>query len=348
MKIWQKHLFRKISSIFFFILFCLFAIYVLIDLSINGIRFTSGNAKITDISAYYIYNFTAHLDLFLPLSFLLASLKVFFDSLHHFEFLSLQMAGISMKKLLLPFFVFGTLLALLGLANHEWIAPKANRSAYAFKNAHSKKKNQTQKKLQTILLDDHSELVYHRFDPIKNELKDVFWIRPDKDLWHIKTLCLSEFPPLARFADHLAQEEGIWTKKESFEEKKIQQMPQIPTIEETPDIPFESRSLSSLFHDYPFNSKDQAIIRTHFHHKLAVPLLSLILLIGSAPFALVYSRQRPSFLIVSLSLFAFIAIMTLFDALLVLGENKVITPSIAMWFIPIFLLTLSIRRFAKL
>ncbi|HEX2583109.1 MAG TPA: hypothetical protein VHL30_03235, partial [Chlamydiales bacterium] len=60
------------------------------------------------------------------------------------------------------------------------------------------------------------------------------------------------------------------------------------------------------------------------------------------------SRQKRTFLIVSLSLFGFIACLTLFDSFLILGENKVLPPEPAMWFCPALILALSLRRFAKL
>lgn len=339
--IWKRYLFKQIFQVFCFVLLCLFAVYVVIDLSVHGVRFARSDNL--EVLLYYLRMFSMHLDLFMPLSFLLASLKVLFDLNARHEFIALQMAGLSLKRLLLPFFIFGATLSLIGYANHEWFAPQSIALAQTFKASHSKKKRVVREHVHTIPLSDHSELVYHSFDAEKNELSDVYWVRSDREFWHMKTLNLDE--KMGYFVDQLKAVDGKVVKTESFDKKAFADL----TVK-TPKafVPFESRSLSTLFEESKNISTDRINILLHLHHKLAVPLLSLLALFAAAPFALFYARSRPTFLIVSLSLFAFVTVMTLFDSLLILGENKVIPPIVAMWIIPITTLALFSRRFAKL
>ena len=172
MKIWQKYLLRHLTFTFVFILFCIFAIYVIIDLSIHGVRFlTKGpNTTAFDLIFYYLRHFAMHLDLFLPLAFLLSTYKVLFSLSGHLELVALQMAGLSKKKLLLPFFYFAATLSLFGYINHEYFSGAAIVAADEFKAAHSKsKKKQVHSRdhVHSLRLDDQSELVYQHFNAEK-------------------------------------------------------------------------------------------------------------------------------------------------------------------------------------
>lgn len=140
MKTWQRHIVKQLLATFILVLVCLFAIYILIDFSIRCTRFTRGNTSALAILFYYLRSFAVQLDLFLPLAFLLTILKVLFNLTSRLELLSLQMAGLSKKRILIPFFAFAFLLSAACYANHEYLMPSAGTAAKEFKTEHSKKK----------------------------------------------------------------------------------------------------------------------------------------------------------------------------------------------------------------
>ncbi len=70
-------------------------------------------------------------------------------------------------------------------------------------------------------------------------------------------------------------------------------------------------------------------VLTHFLFKIAVPLISLLVVVASAPFCLNYSRTPPVFFTYAIALFGFIAFFALMDAAVILGENHVVSPYIA-------------------
>jgi lipopolysaccharide export system permease protein len=260
------------------------------------------------------------------------------------------MAGLSRKKLLLPFFFFATILSTFGYLNHEYFSGKAISAADQFKTIHSKTKKKhrcSKDRVQSLILEDQSELIYQHFDGEKKELFDVFWIRSDQDLWYMKIFSFATNPPIGYFADHMIREQ-LLQKQESFEKKIFDEFPSQQTITHKPFIPFESRPLSTLFRDSHTTTAEGPSIKIHLHYKLALPLLPLLFLLIAAPFGFMFSRKNPFFLIVSLSLFGFIICRTLFDSLLILGENKVLPPVPAMWFCPLLIIALSLRRFARL
>lgn len=332
MKLWQRYLLYRLTITFIFLLVSLFAIYVLFDLSIHGISFFVKNqTQIFDLLIYYVCHFSLHLDLFLPLSFLLSSLKTLLDLSTHLELVALQVAGISKKCLLFPFFAFAMVLSLIGYANHEWIEPNAGLGARTFKIAHTKWKKKREN-VQSIVLQDGSQLIYQRYDRQAQEFFDLFWIRSPNDIWTLKTLSLSSSPPIGRFVDHLIRDkDGLLVKAESYEKHVFKQFAFQEEFRSHPPIPTEHRPISALFQQALLRTAEQAIAKTHLHRKLAQPLLPFAALFAIAPFSMTFSRARREFLLVSLSLFGFIMLMTLYESLVILGENQVLIPEIAMW-----------------
>ncbi len=348
MKIWQRYFLRKLFAAFCFILFCLFAVYVLVDLSVNGVRFfTRGESLGLDILLYYCLQFAMRLDLFLPLAYLLAVLKTLFNLNGHLELVALQTAGLSRKQLLLPFFGFGAFLILVSYGNYEWIAPRAIKDVNAFKRSKAKKIHD-RKVVQAIALDDGSELVYQTFDASADLFFDVFWIRSPKDIWSMKSLSFTN-GPVGHFANHLVRTpNGLLEKVESAEEYQFSDMPTRGSTIPGEIVPFEGRSLSTLIREARLPIAEQSTAQTHLHRKLALPLLSLVALIAIAPFAMAFSRERKAFSLTAFSLFGFAVFMTLYDSLLILGENRVTSPIAAMW-VPLFAtFALFARRFWKL
>jgi lipopolysaccharide export LptBFGC system permease protein LptF len=346
MKIWQRLLFGRLLSVFLFILSSLFVIFLFIDLSVHNLKFRQGGYGIQDISLYYVHSFSSLIDLFVPFAFLLACLKVLSDLTANLEILSLQMARLSLKKILMPFFLVAALLSALSLSNHEWIAPKSIVFLKKFKLSHAAKQQELRgKKILNTWLEDGSVLVYHSLDLKKMEAKDLFWIRTSNDIWHMKTLFFANTPPVADFADHFTLSAGgVLSKSESFEQKIFPEIRLTKGLTPTIVSPPESKALSTLFNE----RGNSAIIRTYLHHKLAMPLLPFLVLFAVAPLTLVHTRNRRLFLTVCLSILVFIIVMIFCDTLLLLSANELIEPWIAMWTVPISIFLLSIRKFARI
>ncbi len=330
MTLWIRYLGKQLTQTFLFLFGCLFTLYFLIDFSINGVRFLSiGTTDVLELILYYLRHVSMHLDLFFSLSFLLSSLKVLGDLNQHHELLALQMAGLSKKRLLIPFYALAALLSALSYANSQWFAPHAQDAIEAFQRAHAKKQKPiVREHVHSITLDDRSELVYQSIEG-KN-LWDVFWIRGSDDIWHIKRLELGDTPQ-GYFVDHLVRDDKQFQKVSSFDEHPF---PEISWPEETSldrFIPFENRPLSLLVRQAQSRSADRPKIFAHLNYKLAIPFLPFIVLFAIAPISMSFSRQKPLFLISACCLFVFISLMTLLEGLLILGENQVISSLLTTW-----------------
>lgn len=332
MKLWQRYLFRQLSLSFFFFLICILILYIAIDFSMHGAKFLAKETTSwLDIGVNYLRHFAKFTGLFFSLSFLFSMLRVLIDLNTHREIVALQTAGLSSKKLLSPFFFLAFLLAAASYANLQWISPEAQLNADDFYKAHSNHTAQTEK-VFSLVLQDGSELVYQRYDPEKKELFDVFWIRSFDEIWHMKTLRVDLQPLGARFADRFARSAtGALEKTDSadfrsFPELKIETGASFQRF-----IPFENRSLATLWRQAHGGSSDKQKSAAHLHYKLALPLIPFFTIFSFAPFALRFSRGRSSLIFIASALFAFIGLMTFLDAMLILAENQAIPAFVSIW-----------------
>ena len=346
MKIWHRYIFFHLNKIFWFFLFSIFILYTLVDLSIHGIGFFShGNTSFLNIATYYLYTFSSQLTFFFPLTFLIASLKVLLDLNTHHELVAFQMAGISKNKLLLPLFTFAFFLSFISYANQQWLSPQAMNSTYAFEKQHSKKKQKERKiPLFIAALQDKSELVYQEVQ--KETLFDVFWIKSHNEIWHIKSLNMGLIPPEGKWVDHFQRnKQHLFEKTENFKHHLFPEIALDDNVFLEAFVPFENRSLSTLFQQSFRPTNERKSVVSHLHYKLATPLLSFLILFLIAPFTLSFSRTKPLFLITAMSLFSFVGFMTLLEGMLILGENQVLAGPIAIW--GPFLFVLSLRLVKK-
>lgn len=342
MKIWHRFFFKHLLNNFLFILISILIGYVLVDLSVNGVRYFSGESTtLTRAILYYLKQISNHLELFFPLSFLLASMKVLSDINSH-QIIALQMAGLSKKKLLSPFFIFAGILSLISYGNSQWFSPQSQDEAYQLRDKSKKTKNE---KVSSLVLDDDSELIYQSFNPETQELFDVFWVVSADDIWHMKTLK----PPIGRFVDHLTRgSDKQFEKRESFDEKQLPELVWKEDASPQKFIPYENRSLTDLIRQAGSDSADRQSILTHLHYKMARPLLPFLVLLSIGPISMRFSRHRPTFLIAACSLFGFIALMTILDGMLILGENQVLPSFLVIWTPMAIALASAARPFAKL
>lgn len=329
MKIWQKHILGKLVKTFLFLLVCIFTIYVIVDLSIHGVRFLSKSGP-AEVAKYYLHTFATLMDLFLSLSFLLATLRVLFTLNAGREIVALQMAGLSKKKLLSPFFLFAAVLSLLSYTNSQWLSPRAEDSAKEFRTSVKPKKYQKPKKVHvhSASLEDGSELVYQRYDKDKNELYDVFWIRTPDDIWHMKQLQIA--PLQARYVNHLIRNSTKqFENAESFVQFDFSHLPWNHDVILKKFIPFENRPLATLLNQALTHSTEKPSVFSHLYYKLIVPLIPFLIIFAIGPIALRFSRSHPLFLIAAVSIFSLIALKIILDGMLILGENQVLPAFVA-------------------
>jgi len=332
----MRTLFKEgVKSLVFFLI-SIFVVYVIIDFSTFSVRFFKNSTPdLFNLFLYYVHHFIRYLDIFLPLTLMLAIIRVLSDRQAHNEITPLLLAGISRKKLLIPFAMIALILTGICYLNFEFLVPKSLDYIEDFRKSHSKKSLLTpqKQKIGIAALKDGTNLVYQKKE--ENALIDVFWILSNDEVWHMKKLVLSK-PPKGFYVDHIQRVESrAFEKVESFENFIFTEMSRPNIAKKSSFIPYENRSLSRLTnqitHQKYFSDEEKANILTHLHLKLAMPLLSLIILIALPPYLFAFTRKPRTYIISTVALASFVIFFTLIDSAAILGENQVLSPSMAIW-----------------
>jgi lipopolysaccharide export system permease protein len=335
--LWQRLLLKEISGIFLLFLFGFFTIYALIDYSLHMQDFIKDQRiQFFDLLIYYFHQFVKRSPLLVPLALLIATIKVLCGFNASRELVALQAGGISLRRLMTPFFLVATLCSLYSAANAEFLLPRSLNYADQFHKAHFRHSmtGNRKERLHVLTLKDNSKLIYQTYNREQECFSDVVWIRSADDVWRMKLLKADPKNPEAKFVDHLVRNgQGIIEKGESFETYLFHQMQWKPEATNLGTLPVENRKISSLyrllFEKKETTTFEKSELLTQFLYKSSLPFLPFLVVIGVAPFCIRYTRQAPLFFIYSFSLFGFIAFYMLMDAATILGENQVLSPWIA-------------------
>jgi lipopolysaccharide export system permease protein len=351
MKIWKKHLLLELLKFMAFFLLGCFILYTIIDFSLHSRRFLSYGKNLEFLPIYYLSLFFNNLSLFLPLALLLSMIKILSHMNQKGELVSLQMGGLSLRKLFAPIGFVALLSTIILYANFEFFYPVTSQRVDAYQASSLKKKKHKASAINVLLLKDGSKLIYHAFDYKNLELKDIFWIKSLDEVWHINTLKLASTAQEGLFVDVLirGKNDGLLQKENSFEHYPFKF--KFKTATASNATPPENRSLSSLLQQLftlNFSSqKEKTALLTQLNFKLALPLLPLLIAIALFPLCVKFSRNLPTFFIATLALLGAVIFFAMLDASLILGENGVVSPVAIVW-IPFALLFLFFgKRFIR-
>lgn len=340
--IWQRYLLREILKIFALVLFAFYFLYMAFDYSLHMHDFIKDKRiQIIDFIFYYGNLFVKRADLLVSLAMLVATIKVLCSLNTHRELLALQVAGIPFKKLIRPFMFIAVVCTIFSYFSMEFIFPRSTTYLDAFHNAHfrhrtrllNKQQVLRREKLHVLSLKDRSKIIYQHFDKNQNAYFDVVWLRTAQDIWRIKYLNLDGPLPLGKYVDHFQSDtQGFFAKTESFESCNL------PALKWDPEsgsfAPFENRKPSELWriaHRASTSSYERSEILTNFFFKCAMPLLPILVVIAAAPFCIRYTRTQTLFFIYAFGLFGFITFYLLVNASVILGENRVVAPALAVF-----------------
>jgi lipopolysaccharide export LptBFGC system permease protein LptF len=336
--IWEKTIFKKLIKFIFFFLLGIYAVFVITDFSVNSSHFLSYNiVSFLNVFLFYLYKFIKYSHIFVPLGLLFGIIKVISDMNIHNELVNLQMAGLSLKKILRPVFVISIILTIFCLCNFEFFCPKARNSIEHFEDQYiTKKSKKNESKLFTTTLLDNSKLIYQEKNSVKKELFDIFWIRSNDEIWHIKSLKTTSLPAKGHFVDVFKRTNNAFLEKvDSYTEYTFSNMPFETSIYKDVFVPFANRSISELIYKHIkkiyASSKDKASISSQFNSKLVKAFFPILIFFAIPPFCIKFKRGISIFFISALSLFSFIFLLTLIDSMIILSENQIFFPSFLIW-----------------
>lgn len=134
------YIMRKFLGTFLLSIVLIMAITIVFDLTEKLDKLTEHNAPLDKIIfEYYLNLLPYYFNMFSPL-FVFISVIFFTSKLAgNSEIIAMQASGISFKRLLLPYFLSATLIAIFTFLFASYIIPPANKTRLAFENVYVKK-----------------------------------------------------------------------------------------------------------------------------------------------------------------------------------------------------------------
>ncbi|MCB1148971.1 MAG: LptF/LptG family permease [Chlamydiia bacterium] len=337
MKIWQRHFLKEFFQILFLFLFGIYGLFVLIDYSSRSGTYFLSQLSYKELGQFYFSVFFERLDILLPFALVVATVKTLTSLNLRNELVSLLSSGVPLKTLMRPFVAVGLLCTLLLYLNSEIFFPLAYRQINFLKQMHQdeKPKNDNGKNIYALEVLDQGKLLYHAYDTYHEAFSDVIWIREPGDIYRMRYLNPHGTIPVGTGVDHFERPEGGRMRlSATFEKLNLPQMKFNPiSLRLSTMIPREE-PLSSLAKEVPNafrRSKDDAssAILTSFFHRLFMPWLCLLAVIGPAPWCLRFTRELSVFMIYLVSIAALVSFYLVMNAAQILGESQVFPPLLA-------------------
>jgi lipopolysaccharide export system permease protein len=137
-KIIDRYILKKFLSAFFFTVILLVAIICVIDFTEKNDDFINSHAPFNLIVKYYL-NFAPYIaNMLSPITVFIATVFVTAKMASHTEIIAILNGGISFRRMLLPYLMGSTMIAVFIFILIGWLLPKANKERVAFENVYVK------------------------------------------------------------------------------------------------------------------------------------------------------------------------------------------------------------------
>lgn len=350
MLLWQRYLTWMLGRSFILLLVMIWALYALLDCSAHMQSFvrTSGFA-LFPLLHYYLCCLVKQAHLIVPISLLLASLRLLSSLEQRRELLAFQAGGLSSHAILRPLLLFAWLIALLLFASEEFLMPRAWKGMQKFEAIHLHKSGKGKKKepIHILHLKDHSFLAYQKYLFDRESLFDVLWVVSHSEVWKIKYLKPDPICPQGYFVEHIlmgkpTKEGGTQVTRESFEERSFPELHWKEQLSKRGYTTLQAEPLSRLVRivqdKKSFSELERQEAATQLMLRSSLPFFCPLLLLGISSSCMRYRRGGSVFLVATISLFSLIACFFILDAATILSETAIISPSLAMG-IPMLIVT---------
>ncbi|MCH9630732.1 MAG: hypothetical protein S4CHLAM37_07360 [Chlamydiia bacterium] len=308
------------------------------DYSIHAQHFS----KMQDFSVgafftYYLCHIIKRLEMMLPLAFLISTTKILLQLNQRNELIALFASGLQTSRFLRPFFLIASILAVILFANFQFFVPQSLDYLENFENKNFK--NYSYKKYETpsaysMPLQNGGSLIFGKYFDDAKLFEDVYFIKSHDEVYKIKSLQTEDLPYIGKFVECFKRsEDGILSMEDTRDSMTFDDLTIDFSIRKKAELPFEHRSISSLYKQLYLPSslyeKNATKIQSQLLFKLFSPFIPFLVLIAIAPFCIRSSRRIPTFFIYALSLFSFITFFIILDAAVILGESNTLPPLLA-------------------
>ena len=140
MRLLDKYILKTFLVTFFFVVLILLAVVTVIDLTDKMDKFSKAELKAIDIVGYYLDYIPWIGSLLTPITIFIAAVYVTSRMAGHTEVIAMLSAGMSFKRMLVPYFIGATLVGVISFVLNGWIIPNSNKSRLAFEMQYFKTK----------------------------------------------------------------------------------------------------------------------------------------------------------------------------------------------------------------
>ncbi len=341
--------------IFLVFLCSFFLLYILADYSFNATTFSRiENLSLLNIVVYYIAIISKRLNLIIPFALLISCITVLTSLNQKNELLSFQVSGFSTHRLTRPFFVFGLLCVVISYINIELFSPKALSFIDNFEKKYIQKQHSSiSKNINQIELKDKSLIIFEAQNLKDNKIYNAFWIHSVDKIFYIKKLTINKQGSIGCFIDLIERKkDNRLEKTASFEKILIKDLNTKSISCLNDNSVFANLPIYQLLRKYReidyFPINQRYAIKAHLYYKIVVPWLSIIVLLSVIPSCILSRRIIRNSLIFALAIFGYIVLFSLINSMLILSENQTISPALAIFTVPSFILVVFGARFTKI
>jgi lipopolysaccharide export system permease protein len=139
-KLLDKYILKTFLVTFFFVVLILLSVVTVIDLTDKMDKFAKAELKALEIIGYYLDYIPWIGSLLTPITIFIAAVYVCSRMAGHTEVIAMLSAGISFRRMLVPYFIGATLIGAISFVLNGWIIPNSNKSRLAFEMQYLKTK----------------------------------------------------------------------------------------------------------------------------------------------------------------------------------------------------------------
>ncbi len=343
MKIIDRYLLRRLLAPLVFCLLAFSMVYVIVELFNHLADFVAGRTPLTEVLWFYLLIVPSVLVFIFPVSLLLAVLYSLSALTRHNELTAMRACGVSLYRLMVPFIGVGIVSSLgVGLI-HETVSPWAAFWTSRFAEAQKRQDEDfafVTHDLAYRNLAEHRTWLIRRFDSRTFELEGIEIIQhyPDgMDAYRITADSGRRLDGRWWFKGVLVQpydDRGnlqVATAREPRREMAdLTETPQ-EFLNEIKDPEYLSaRDLRRHMETRPLSDAARARIRVDFHHRLALPWMSLTVVFLGIPFGH-HTGRRGALMGTALSLGLFFVFYVVVNLGLLIGKAGHIPPWLGAW-----------------
>lgn len=345
MKIVDRYIVKSFLSSFVWCLVMFVVMAVIIDIFSFIDDIVKYKIPGMSIAAFYIYYIPTILIQVTPMAALLSTIYVLSNLNKHSEITAMKACGMSLWRIITPMLILGFIISILTFIVNDRVIPTSSKVASYIRTNElekEKKKNETNKVLKNVAIyGTGNRIVFARlYDTEKRELQDVIIHEQDRKenltskitaatgIWNGSEWVFT------KVIEYRINNAGSFLGEPTFSDKKV-----IPIKEKPSD--FANREWKSDYVSYKdlqryitnFAGAGSKLVKglyVDLHYKVAFPLISLVIIVIGAPFALITTRGGVLIGIgmsigIGLLYYAFIAIALAF------GKAGLIPPLAAAW-----------------